>query len=42
MVTTYYANPKRWMGIMKSSITDHTPVYNTQRMVLEYLHKYYL
>jgi glycogen phosphorylase len=42
MVTTYYASPKRWMSIMKSSIADCAPVYNTQRMVLEYLHKYYL
>lgn len=42
MVTAYYANPNRWTGIMKRSIADLTPVYNTQRMVLEYLHKYYL
>lgn len=42
MVTTYYANPKQWTGIMKRSIADISPVFNTQRMVLEYLHKYYL
>lgn len=42
MVTTYYANPKQWMSIMKSSIADVCPVFNTHRMVLDYLHKYYL
>ncbi len=42
MVTTYYASPKHWVQIMKNSIADVTPVFNTHRMVLEYLHKYYL
>ena len=42
MVNTYYANPKQWLSIMKNSITDVTPTFNTHRMVLEYLHKYYL
>jgi len=42
MVTTYYANPKQWVSIMKSSIADATSYFNTHRMVLEYLHKYYL
>jgi glycogen phosphorylase len=42
MVTTYYANPKQWVSIMKNSIADIGPVFNTHRMVLEYLHKYYL
>lgn len=42
MVTTYYASPKRWTGITKSSIADCGPVFNTQRMVMDYLHKYYL
>jgi len=42
MVTTYYANPKQWLSIMKSSIADVTPYFNTHRMVLEYLHKYYI
>jgi starch phosphorylase len=42
MVTTYYANPKQWTSIMKSSIADCGPVFNTHRMVLDYLHKYYL
>ena len=36
-----YAAPKQWVSIMKNSIADLTPVFNTQRMVLEYLHKYY-
>jgi glycogen phosphorylase len=42
MVTTYYASPKRWASIMKNSIADCGSVFNTQRMVLDYLHKYYL
>jgi starch phosphorylase len=42
MVTTYYANPKQWVSIMKNSIADISPVFNTQRMVLEYRQKYYL
>jgi starch phosphorylase len=41
MVTTYYANPKQWASIMKRSIADITPVFNTHRMVMEYVHKYY-
>jgi len=41
LVTTFYAAPKQWVSIMKNSIADLTPVFNTQRMVLEYLHKYY-
>ena len=42
MVTTYYSNPKQWVNIMKRSIADLTPVFNTHRMVTEYLHKYYV
>ena len=42
MVTTYYSNPKQWVNIMKRSISDLTPVFNTHRMVTEYLHKYYV
>ncbi|HOI94589.1 MAG TPA: alpha-glucan family phosphorylase [Syntrophobacter fumaroxidans] len=42
MVTTYYANPRQWLSIMKRSITDITPVFNTHRMVREYVQKYYL
>lgn len=42
MVTTYYANPKHWMNIMKSSVADVAPVFNTHRMVMEYVHKYYV
>lgn len=42
MVTTYYANPKQWTSIMKHSIADLTPVFNTHRMVTEYVHKYYI
>lgn len=41
MVTTYYANPKQWVSIMKNSIADITPFFNTQRMVSEYREKYY-
>ena len=42
MVSTYYANPKRWSHVMKSSIADLAPVFNTHRMVLDYLRSYYL
>ncbi|HOV85752.1 MAG TPA: alpha-glucan family phosphorylase [Syntrophobacteraceae bacterium] len=42
LVTTYYANPKQWLAIMKNSIADVTPVFNTHRMVTEYLRTYYL
>jgi starch phosphorylase len=41
MVATYYAKPKQWLSIMKRSISDLTPQFNTHRMVLEYFHKYY-
>jgi starch phosphorylase len=41
MVTTYYSKPKQWLSIMKRSISDLTPQFNTHRMVLEYFHKYY-
>jgi len=42
MVTTYYTNPKQWTSIMKRSISDLCAVFNTHRMVMEYLHKYYV
>ncbi|MCE5336975.1 MAG: alpha-glucan family phosphorylase [Desulfobacteraceae bacterium] len=41
MVTTYYAKPKQWLGIMRRSISDITPQFNTHRMVQEYFRKYY-
>lgn len=41
MVTTYYANPKKWLSIMRQSISDITPQFNTHRMVLEYFRNYY-
>ncbi len=41
LVTTYYSKPKQWLSIMRRSISDITPVFNTHRMVLDYLHKYY-
>ncbi len=41
LVTTYYANPKQWRSIMKSSIADVGSFFNTHRMVMEYMHKYY-
>jgi starch phosphorylase len=40
-VTTYYANRTQWLRIMKTSISDCAPRFNTQRMVEEYLAKYY-
>lgn len=42
MVTTYYSKPKQWLSIMKHSIADLTPVFNTHRMVTDYVHKYYI
>lgn len=41
MVSTYYAKPKQWLSIMRRSISDITPQFNTHRMVLEYYQKYY-
>ncbi|MDR3554542.1 MAG: alpha-glucan family phosphorylase [Syntrophobacteraceae bacterium] len=41
MVTTYYANPRKWLSIMRHSISDITPYFNTHRMVLEYYRNYY-
>lgn len=42
MVTTYYANPKQWLSIMRHSISDISPQFNTHRMVLDYFHRYYM
>ncbi len=41
MVTTYYANPRKWLSVMRHSICDITPYFNTHRMVLEYYRNYY-
>ncbi|MDR3567420.1 MAG: alpha-glucan family phosphorylase [Syntrophobacteraceae bacterium] len=41
MVTTYYANPRKWLSIMRHSISDITPFFNTHRMVMEYYRNYY-
>lgn len=41
-MSIHHANPKQWLNIMKNSIADLTPVFNTHRMVLEYVHKYYV
>ncbi len=41
MVTTYYANPRKWLSIMRRSISDITPYFNTHRMVMEYYRNYY-
>ncbi|HVO83348.1 MAG TPA: alpha-glucan family phosphorylase [Syntrophobacteria bacterium] len=40
-VTTYYANRPQWLRMMKASICDCAPRFNTQRMVKEYLERYY-
>ena len=40
-VTMYYANRPQWLRIMKASICDCAARFNTQRMVNEYLDKYY-
>ncbi len=41
LVTTYYSKPRQWLSIMRHSISEITPVFNTHRMVLDYVHKYY-
>jgi starch phosphorylase len=41
MVTTYYANPRKWLSVMRHSISDITPYFNTHRMVMEYYRNYY-
>jgi starch phosphorylase len=40
-VTTYYANRPQWLRMMKASICECAPRFNTQRMVQEYSEKYY-
>ena len=40
-VTTYYANRAQWLRMMKASICDCAPRFNAQRMVKEYLDRYY-
>ncbi len=40
-VSTYYAKPSKWLKMMKSSIADCAPRFNSQRMVSEYFHKFY-
>jgi len=40
-VSTYYAKPSKWMKMMKASIADCAPIFNSQRMVNEYFHKFY-
>ncbi len=34
--------PREWLRMMKSSIQNLSPIYNTNRMVLEYFSSYYL
>jgi len=41
MVSTYYSKPRQWLSIMRHSISDITPQFNTHRMVMEYFRKYY-
>jgi starch phosphorylase len=41
MVATYYAKPRKWLSIMRRSISDITPQFNTHRMVTEYFKNYY-
>ncbi len=34
--------PRGWISMMKNSMRELTPVFNTNRMVKEYFHKFYL
>ncbi len=47
IIPTFYERgrdglPRRWITKMKNSITQLAPVYNTNRMVLEYATRFYL
>ncbi len=41
-VNTYYVNQAKWINIMKNSIAECCPYFNTHRMVKEYAEKFYL
>ncbi len=42
IIPTYYDNPKEWLKIMKTSMKDVTPAFDSIRMADEYYEKMYL
>jgi glycogen phosphorylase len=42
IIPTYYDNPKNWLKIMKCSISDIIPTFDSNRMADEYYEKMYL
>jgi starch phosphorylase len=42
IIPTYYDNPKRWLKIMKKSMSDILPTFDSDRMADEYYKKMYL
>ena len=42
IVPTYYDNPKKWLEIIKNSISDILPTFDSDRMADEYYKKMYL
>ena len=42
IIPTYYDNPKEWLNIIKNSISDILPTFDSHRMADEYYKKMYL
>ena len=42
IIPTYYDNPKKWLEIIKNSINDILPTFDSLRMAEEYYEKMYL
>jgi starch phosphorylase len=41
IVPTYFENRQRWLAMMKASIERVTPRFSSDRMVREYVERYY-
>ncbi len=41
IIPTYYDEPEKWLGIVKNSMTDIAPYFDTGRMANEYYEKLY-
>jgi starch phosphorylase len=41
IIPTYYDNPERWLEIVKNSMSDIAPYFDTGRMANEYYEKLY-
>jgi starch phosphorylase len=41
IVPLYYDNPTQWLKIMKASMTDVVPYFNSGRMAMEYYERLY-